>query len=258
MWKAALKEVGSISEWDLRNRPESKAIQEIVRRISSELNCRFSKTISKDLVGIDSRVEEMLDYYFCEGSGGVHFVGICGMGGIGKTTLAQEIYRRISSNFEASSFIANVSEETKNQDLISLQKQLLSEILEQCEIRISNVCEGIDVIGNRLWDKRVLIVLDDVDREEQLEALAGKHDWFDFGSRIILTSRDSHLLRRCGVDAVYTSKGLNDDEAFELFSWRVFKEPYPKEDYVELSKEFVNYAKRHSFSYYTCKLFYHF
>jgi hypothetical protein len=41
------------------------------------------------------------------------------------------------------------------------------------EINIWDLRGGIDVIGNRLRNKKVLIVLDDVDGEEQLEALAG-------------------------------------------------------------------------------------
>ena len=68
-----------------------------------------------------------------------------------------------------------------------------------------NVSEGVSVIANRLCNKKVLIVLDDVDGQEQLEALVGKHDWFGLGSRIIVTSRDIHLLRRHGVE---DAKGL--------------------------------------------------
>ena len=223
-------------------RYESKVIQEIIRRICTELYNKFS-SVYKDLVGMDSCVEEMLGSYLNEGLGGVRFVGICGMGGMGKTTLAQEIYRRISENFEASNFIANIREETKNKGLVSLQEQLLSKILMESNIKIWNDFEGINVIRNALHNKKVFIVLDDVDGEEQLGALAGKRDWFGLGSRIIVTSRDSHLLIRCGVNDIYTAKGLCNNDALQLFSWGAFHKPYPEEDYVNLSKDFVNYAK---------------
>ena len=223
-------------------RYESKVIQEIIGRICPELYHEFSSG-SEEFVGMDSRVEEMLGSYLGEGLGDVRFVGICGMGGMGKTTLAKEIFIRISGKFEASSFIENVREETKNQGLVSLQKQLLSKILMEREINIWNDSEGINVIRSRLCNKKVFIVLDDVDGEEQLRALAGKHDWFGPGSRIIVTSRDSHLLIRCGVNYIYTTEGLSYNDALKLFSLKAFDKPHPKENFVNLSMFFVNYAK---------------
>ena len=225
-------------------RYESEVIQEIIGRICTELDHKFSGVYEYEaLVGIDSHVEEMLGSCLREGLGDVRFVGICGMGGMGKTTLAREIYRRISINFEATSFIVNVREKTKNQGLVSLQKQLLSKILMEREINIWDFYEGIDVIRHRLRNKKVFIVLDDVDEEQQLEALAGKRDWFGAGSRIILTSRDRHFLKRNGVDYIYTIEGLNDDEALELLSWGAFKKTHLEESYMDLSMDFVNYAK---------------
>ena len=112
----------------------------------------------------------------------------------------------------------------------------------ESETNIWKISEGINVIGNIVRNKKVLIVLDDVDGEEQLEALAGNHDWFGSGSRIIVTSRDSHLLRRCDMNFIYTVKQLNNDDALKLFSWRAFKKPNPKENYMDLSQDFVSYA----------------
>nr|XP_023874153.1 TMV resistance protein N-like [Quercus suber] len=191
---------------------------------------------------MESRVEEMLDLCLGERLDCVRFIGICGIGGIGKTTLAREIYNKIFRVFEASSFIDNIREESENQLLVSLQKQLLSKILMSTQKNISNVYEGINVLRKRLRNKKVLIVLDDVNEEEQLKALAGKDEWFGVGSIIIVTSRDRHLLRRHGVKHIYEAKELNDDEALKLFSWKAFKKPHPEENYVDLSKRFVKYA----------------
>ncbi|GKD05028.1 NB-ARC domains-containing protein [Tanacetum coccineum] len=68
-------------------------------------------------------------------------------------------------------------------------------ILKTKDLKISSVGEGTMVIKQRMACKRVLLVLDDVNSVEHLEALAGSPDWFYPGSLIIFTSKDKQLLR---------------------------------------------------------------
>nr|XP_023876180.1 TMV resistance protein N-like [Quercus suber] len=175
----------------------------------------------------------------------VRFIGIWGMGGLGKTTLARVFYDRFRHRFEGSSFLANVREECGKLGLVHLQKQLLSDILIERNIDFSDVQWGSNVIEKRLCYKSVLIVLDDVDQLDQLEALAGKRGWFGRGSRVIITTRDQHLLTKHDVARaeIYKAKELNSDEALQLFSQKAFKKDHPLEGYVELSKKAICYAQ---------------
>ena len=225
-------------------RQESTIIKEIVGEILGDLNSSYSY-VHKDLVGIKSRVKEMED--LCSGMGlnDVRFIGIWGMGGVGKTTLARVLYDKIHSHFDGSSFLANVREKSGNGGLVTLQKQLLSDVLFESNIDILDAQQGINVIMNRLCCKRVLVIIDDVDQLIQLEALVGRRSWFGQGSVIIMTTRDQHLLLRHEVakEEIYKATLLNDDEALKLFSLKAFKQDYPSEGYELPSQKVIYYAR---------------
>ena len=224
-------------------RSESLVIEQIVGKIYGQLNSIYTN-VYEDCVGLKSRVEEINSSYLGIGSKDVRFIGIWGMGGMGKTTLARVLYQRIHYHFDANSFISNVKEESYKNGLISLQKQLLDDILIESNIRIQDIQWGNNMIKDRLCKKKVLIILDDVDQPEQLKALAGKRDWFGQGSRIIITTRDQRLLITHDMTEaeIYKVKKLNDVEALQLFSREVFKKDYPSEDFMKLSQNVIHYA----------------
>ncbi|KAL6316917.1 hypothetical protein AAG906_023572 [Vitis piasezkii] len=211
------------------------AYQGIATYIWNKLFSRSSNYADQNLVGIESSIREIKSLLFTE-SLDVRMVGIWGMGGIGKTTLARAVYNQISHQFEACCFLENVSEK---QDFLSLQKKFLSQLLEDENLNIKG-CISIKAL---LCSKKVLIVIDDVNNSKILEDLIGKHGWFGIGSRIIITTRNKQLLVTHGVNEVYEVEKLNDDNAVELFSRYAFKKAHPIDDYVELSQCIVVYAQ---------------
>ena len=83
-----------------------------------------------------------------------------------------------------------------------------------------------------------------MDKFKQIENFLGSCDWFVSGSRVIITTRDEHLLATLGkVCTSYEVKELDKHEALELFSQHAFYGNKPKEDYLELASHVIHYAK---------------
>ncbi|KAK3219245.1 hypothetical protein Dsin_013215 [Dipteronia sinensis] len=240
-WRSALTRVASISGWHSKDRSEADLIKDIVDDISRKVNKSFWSD-GGDLVGIDSRVKKIYELLETE-CDDIRFVGICGMGGIGKTTLARAVHERLQNKYKGSCFLENVREVSGKSGLAYLQEILLYEFLKDTNLKIYDYHEGINLIRRRLCRKKVFLVLDDVHQLEQLEGLAGRDDWFGPGSRIVVTTRDEHVLVSHGIDRIYKPEGLYYNEAHRLFVSKAFKHIQPTNDHVELIHHALGYAK---------------
>ncbi|KAK4270792.1 hypothetical protein QN277_019562 [Acacia crassicarpa] len=239
-WRSALKNAADLSGYvSSIYDNDSELIDEIVKYVLSRLEDvllsldHIYPNESEGLVGIDQQLYHIRSFLEMK-TKEVQILGIWGMSGIGKTTIAQVAYDKFSSHYEGSCFIDNVREESQNHSLKYLKKKLISELQEE-----NSTFVHIGFISRR----KVLVVLDDVGTLEQLQYLVTKGICWGPGSRIIVTSNNKQALIAGGVHAIHEVKELNFEESLKLFSLKAFKKSHPEKGYEELSKKAVAYAK---------------
>ncbi|KAK9077600.1 hypothetical protein SSX86_005937 [Deinandra increscens subsp. villosa] len=242
-WRDALRQAADLAGWELKTTldgHEAKFIQEIVKKISLQLS---SDDLSVDgkLIGMETRVRDVVSSLETHVDD-VRMIGIKGIGGGGKTTLARVVFDQISINFEGSSFVENLREVAKGSlgGLNSLKKQILLDVLHDPNIIVKDDSHFKKMLRGR----KVLVVLDDVDHINQLEALAGELNWFKAGSRVIITTREEQVLIAHGVPKklILNVNLLSHEEAICLFSRHAFGTQIPVQGYEDLSKQVVRYA----------------
>ncbi|MED6168306.1 hypothetical protein PIB30_010639 [Stylosanthes scabra] len=193
-WRSALSEVGKI--YGLlcdQKTPWGEAIDNIVEEVTKRLP-PLPLYIDRPL-GLDSELEEAKSLLEIGSRATSFMLGIHGDDDdISK--FVTELYNKIRPHFVTASFLSNIREKTSESGggLEDLQERLLSEMGEEVKTKIGSTFKGSSEIKRRLGQKRVLLVLDDVDSIQQLSSLAGGLDWFGPGSRVIITTRYEHVL----------------------------------------------------------------
>ncbi|XP_048436930.1 disease resistance protein RPV1 [Pyrus x bretschneideri] len=239
-WRKALTAAAELSgeHFQVNNGREARFIRKVVEQIAIKLQ-NGCLNVATNPVGIDSRLQKFSNYLDVGGSNVVRIIGIWGMGGLGKSTIAKAIFNTYQHRFDGACFLENVG----NEKLVDLQNMLLSKILRSANINVSTVDEGTEKIKTRLGNVRVLVIIDDVDSVAQINALAIKRDSFGPGSRIVITTRDQNLLKTPEVvDEACSLPTMDNEEALELLSWHAFGKSSPNEGYRKVSREAVDYC----------------
>lgn len=114
---------------------------------------------SKRLVGIDVPREEITKLLMEDGgsdSGQLKVASIVGFGGLGKTTLAKQVYEEIKDKFECKAFVSV----SRSPDIPSILKAILSGD-GLCCMEATDVCEKlIQILRAQLANKRYVCICD--------------------------------------------------------------------------------------------------
>jgi len=213
---------------------------ELLAEIINHVSMRLSKhpINSKGLVGIDKSISHLKSLLQKE-SKKARVIGIWGMGGIGKTTISEEIFNQIYSEYDGCCLVKKVSEKLIRDGMESIEEKLFSTLLNESVKKLSSD------VKRRISQMKVLIVLDDVKDTDQLEMLFGTLDWFRYNSRIIITSRDKQVLVTNGVDNddLFEVGELDSSDALALFNLNAFKQSHLETEFYYVSKRVAKYAK---------------
>ncbi|XP_057846810.1 disease resistance protein Roq1-like [Cryptomeria japonica] len=253
-WKEALQSLSFIAGEEITSFSDCKSIVAAVQKEVHRNKCLHVATYP---VGLDSLVKDFekrcLDELVQDfenqcrlkkGKDKVKIVGIFGIGGVGKTTLAKELYNRKRFNYSRAGFLFDVREASVRSQLPSLQRKLVEDLFDDHPQSFTSTEEGTSYLKNKLERSPLLgflIVVDDIDHVEQLHALLIMDilDKFD-NTLVIVTTRDARVLINAGITVGYHLKGMNRNDGSQLFCWHAFGQPFPLSGYEGFVHAFVD------------------
>ncbi|AES95653.1 putative P-loop containing nucleoside triphosphate hydrolase, leucine-rich repeat domain, L [Medicago truncatula] len=200
------------------------------QRLSSRLDSQGDALLLEeaDLVGIEHPKKQLCDLLFKDESNRA-VISIYGMGGLGKTTIAKQVYDdpKVKKRFRIHAWV-NLSQSFK-------MEELLKDLVEQIHILIGKpVPEAVErmksdklkeLIKDLLQRSRYLIVLDDVWHVNVWDAVKLALPNNDRGSRVMLTTRKKDIaLYSCAeLGKDFHLEFLPEQEAWSLFCRKTFQ-----------------------------------
>ncbi|KAG8070186.1 hypothetical protein GUJ93_ZPchr0006g42551 [Zizania palustris] len=190
-----------------------------------------------DLVGIDGPARKLLRCLTAaaDDDKSLRVMYIVGPTGVGKTTLAMELYRRLRCQTAQHFQCCAAASFSRSSDRCSLllQSVLLQivdlETLSPHNSETSMLDDNPKLlarsISERLQDKRYLILIDGICNDSDWEIIKGAFPNNNCGSQMLITTRDELMIRMCFYDYdvdVHNMEPLSDSDSERLLRTKAF------------------------------------
>ncbi|KAM3318501.1 hypothetical protein ACQJBY_035956 [Aegilops geniculata] len=179
------------------------------------------------IVGLEGPRNDLAKWMVEEGnnSNGCKVLSIVGFGGLGKTTLANEVYQKIKADFQCTAFVS-VSQKP---DIKKIIKDVISQVSRgdgsTKDTSDWDASKFIAKLRELLQDKRYLIFIDDVWSIQAWNIIKCAFPENNCSSRVIATTRIIDVAKACCPttdDRMFEMKPLSDVNSRRLFFKRIF------------------------------------
>jgi len=182
-----------------------------------------------EIVGFEGPKEELVGWLL-EDETGRSVISVVGMGGLGKTTLAKQVFdsQKVTARFDCRACITVSQSYTVRGLLIKIMEQLCQETEEPLLKMLHKMDDMSLVIEVRkyLQHKRYLIFFDDVWQEDFSDQVEFAMPNNKKGSRVIITTRMMHVadfFKKSFLTHTHNLQLLPPNKAWELFCKKVFR-----------------------------------
>ncbi|TVU43473.1 hypothetical protein EJB05_09948, partial [Eragrostis curvula] len=182
-----------------------------VETLDPRLPALYNETAN--LVGIDNPKEDLIKWVLDEDQK-LKVVPIVGTGGLGKTTLANEVYRETGVQFNCKAFVSV----SRTPDMTRILNGMRSQLLPPPISPAYNVQDLIQSITKYLLDKRYLIIVDDLWDVPPWDVIRCAFPANNQQSRVIITTRRVDVARACCTEHRYIHymQPLNDSHSSHI------------------------------------------
>ncbi|KAH6777725.1 hypothetical protein C2S51_009037 [Perilla frutescens var. frutescens] len=176
------------------------------------------------LVGFEDYVIKLKER-LCGEPSKLHVIPICGMGGIGKTTLAKNIYDDplVVENFVIHVWVT-ISQDYSAQRILSSLLESMKEFLKEFKLNELEKLTDEEKVYKILMGRKYLVVLDDMWSSNAWDVVRKVFPDDGNGSRILLTTRLSDVASYPDPSSKLHEMHLMDaDQSWDLLKQKVFE-----------------------------------